>query len=155
MQNIKKVIELLSKKNCPRISVFDNNGNGELDSILDTKNGTLFSVTRNSLYVFKDANNNFWSTVPKSFIYNNEKYHPKVGDQHIRKDGVKYSFTTKEVILEMAFLYFEKFSNPYQGVKVVFEKKFVHKHKKIQCEIVLQKFQSQMHNKMDTFISFN
>ncbi|SHM00722.1 hypothetical protein [Flavobacterium chilense] len=158
MHNIKKVIELLSKKYSYGISVLSNSSDGKYNSILDTQNGTLFSVSYNSLYVFKDSDNNFWSTIPKSFVYNDKKYYPKLGEEYTRKDGVKYSFTTKEEVLKMATSYFERFTNPYRGIKVASQGEFLSNNtnkSQVKYDLILEKFQSKVRNKIHTSFSFN
>ncbi|NWL02951.1 hypothetical protein DM790_19185 [Flavobacterium collinsii] len=125
--------------------------------MLDNKNGTMFSVSYDSLYIFKDSNDNLWSTTPKSFVYNEKKYYPRVGQEYTRKDGIKYTFTTKEHVLEKAVAYFEKFTDPNYGIKIVNQKLFFYeghdKTKKINLN--LHKFKARMFDKTDTYVSFN
>ncbi|WP_289660948.1 hypothetical protein [Flavobacterium panacagri] len=157
MQTIQKVIELLSQKYKSRISILNNNLDGRFSSILDTKNGTMFSVSFDSLYVFKDSDNNFWSTTPRSFIYNDKKYYPKAGEEYTRKDGIKYIFTTREEVLEKAAAYFGKFIDSNYGIKIVNQKLFFYegRDKTEKIDLNHQKFKSKLFGKIDTYISFN
>ncbi|AWK06599.1 hypothetical protein HYN56_21145 [Flavobacterium crocinum] len=155
METIQKVIELLSKKYKARISILSNNLDGRFNSMLDTKNGTMFSVSFDSLYVFKDSNNNFWSTTPRSFVYNDKKYYPKAGQEYTRHDGIKYTFTTREEVLEKAMAYFEKFIDPNYGIKIVNQKLFFYEGRDKTEVLNLQKFKSRLFGKIDTYISFN
>ncbi|WPO78517.1 hypothetical protein [Flavobacterium sp. KACC 22761] len=144
MNTIRKVIELLSKKYSRNIAV--NQDGAKYTYLLDTNNGTLFSASYNSLFLFKDANNNFWSTVPRSFSHNKKKYHPKLGEEYVQKDGVRYSFTSKEAILAMANSYFGRFTNPYNGIKVADKGRFFSNNanqKSTKYDLILEKFKGQ------------
>ncbi|MFD2941849.1 hypothetical protein [Flavobacterium notoginsengisoli] len=157
MQTIQKVIELLSKKYKSRITILNNNLDGRFNSILDTKNGTMFSVSYNCVYIFKDLNDNLWTTTPKSFIYNDKKFYPRVGQEYTGKDGITYSFTTKEEVLEKAVTYFEKFIDPYYGIKIVNQKLLFYedRDKTTKFNLNLHKFKARMFDKTDTYVSFN
>lgn len=157
MQTIQKVIELLSKKYKSRITILSNNLDGRFKSILDTKNGTMFSVSYDSVYIFKDSNENLWTTTPKSFIYNDKKFYPRVGQEYTRKDGITYTFTTKEEVLEKAVVYFEKFIDSNYGIKIVNQKLLFYedRDKKTKINLNLHKFKVRMFDKTDTYVSFN
>ncbi|MCR4031520.1 MULTISPECIES: hypothetical protein [Flavobacterium] len=157
METLQKVIELLSKQYSSRISILGNSPDGRFNSILDTKTGAMFSVSNNYFYVFKDPHDNFWSTTPKSFIYNEQRYYPKVGEEYTRKDGIKYSFTTKEAVLEKAAAYFEKFMDQHYGIKVINEKLFFYEGANTtdKFNLTLQQFKARMYDKIDACISFN
>lgn len=156
METAQKLIKLLSRKYKSRISVLTDNLNHKFSSVLDTKNGTMFSVSYNVLYVFKDSEDNLWSSTPTSFIHNDQKYHPKEGQEFTRKDGVKYIFTTKEEVLAKATTYFEKFIDINYGIKIVTKKILFYYHNKTEkLNINHHKFKARMFDKIDTYISFN
>lgn len=156
METLQKVIELLSKQYNSRISILGNSLDGRFNSILDTKTGAMFSVSNEYFYVFKDSNDNFWSTTPKSFIYNEKKYYPKIGEEYTRKDGIKYSFTTKEAVLEKAVSYFEKFIDQHYGIKVVHRKLFFYEDVNTnKFKLTLQQFKAKRYDRINAYISFN
>ncbi len=157
METLQKVIELLSKNFNSRISILSNSPDGKFNSILDTKNGIMFSVSYDCLYIFKDLNDNIWATTPKSFIYKDQTYHPKEGEAYTRKDGIKYIFTTKEAVLEKAAAYFEKFIDQNYGIKIVNEKLFFYegRDRTEKFDLKLHKFKARMFDKIDAYISFN
>ncbi|WP_431242105.1 hypothetical protein ACQ9BO_19525 [Flavobacterium sp. P21] len=157
METAQNVIDLLSQKYKSRISVLTNTLENKFCSILDTKNGTIFSVSCESLFVFKDSKNNFWSTTPKSFIYNNQKHYPTEGQEYTSKNGAKYTFTNKEAVLKRAVAYFEKFIDPCYGIKIANEKFIIYESldKTKFLALNLQKFKARMFSKVDTYLSFN
>ncbi|MBS7230536.1 hypothetical protein KHA90_05830 [Flavobacterium psychroterrae] len=106
MQLEEKARELISKKYYSPVVVLNDNKNITLNSVLDTSNGTLFTIC-DSHYSFKDQEGNFWLTIPKKLIINDEQYYPVIGNRYIC-DGIKYSFRTKEVVIAMAIDYFKK-----------------------------------------------
>lgn len=103
-----KITELLSKKYNPNVTIFGNYDRSKSASILDHDNGTTFIISENTLFSFKDQHRNHWMTLVQSFPSNGEQYTPKLGELYVANDGIKYNFTTKEEILEMAVKYFEK-----------------------------------------------
>lgn len=108
MNTTNKINELLSKKYNSNISILGTYPNSVYTSILDTDNGTIFIVSNYNLFSFKDQNRNHWLTIIESFQENGKEYHPKLGDLFTLSNGVKYQFTTKEIIIVKALEYFEK-----------------------------------------------
>lgn len=108
MNTTNKINELLSKKYNSNISILGTYPNSVYTSILDTDNGTIFIVSDFDLFSFKDQNRNHWLTIIESFNENEKQYHPKLGDLYTLCNGIKYIFTTKEVIVAMAMEYFDK-----------------------------------------------
>lgn len=111
----KKAIELLSQRYHSPIIKLNNNKNHTLKSIVDTRNGALFSFS-NAYYSFKDQEGNFWLTLPKTLIINDKEHNPVVGNRYIC-DGIKYSFRTQDVVIAMAANYFENFIDTDYGLK--------------------------------------
>ena len=87
-------------------------------ALLDTDNGTLFNVSADFLFYFKDKNDNVWLTIPKELIINGKIYYPKPGDS-FTIHGTTHYFTTKETVIEMAYSYFKQFENPHYGIERV------------------------------------
>lgn len=108
MQTTQKIPELLSKKYNSNISIMGTHQISIYTSILDTDNGTIFMVSNYDLFSFKDHNRNQWLTIISPFHESGKEYHPKLDDSYTLSNGVKYSFTTKEIIIAMALEYFEK-----------------------------------------------
>jgi hypothetical protein len=107
-------MKLITHRYLSRISVV--NGTN-VKIILDTENDTLFTVSNDFLYSFKDKNYNTWSTVPESFTINEQVLYPVLGTVYQRSDGIKHSFTTKEIVIAMATQYFEKFIDKDHGLE--------------------------------------
>lgn len=103
-----KILYLLSRKYNSNISILGSYPSSKFTSILDMDNGTIFIVSDDFLFYFKDKNKNLWLTIIESFHLNGEEYYPKLGDVYLLPDGSHYSFTTKEEIVAMALKYFEK-----------------------------------------------
>lgn len=108
MQTTQKINELLSQKYNSNITILGKFQSCAYASILDINNGTIFIASNYHLFSFKDQDRNYWLTIIKSFNENGKEYHPKVGDLYTLSDGMKYNFTTKEIIVAMAVEYFEK-----------------------------------------------
>ncbi|WP_125723100.1 hypothetical protein [Flavobacterium ustbae] len=108
MPELQKIIYLLSRKYNTNVSILGHFPISKFTSILDIDNGTLFIVSDESLFYFKDKNKNLWLTIVESFHLNGEIQYPKLGDSYMLSGGFHYSFTTKEEIVEMAIKYFEK-----------------------------------------------
>jgi hypothetical protein len=154
MRPLKKVIELLTQRYHSSISVLCNNLNGKQNSIFDTTNGTLFTVTNNSVYIFRDKDANVWSTVPKCFTFNKKRYYPIVGTKYTRSDGLEHSFVTQEVVVSMAKEYFEKFVDENYGI----EKRLSYLlffYEGAQYTGEHNRFKSKIHDKIDAYISNN
>ncbi|TRX31901.1 hypothetical protein FNW52_18080 [Flavobacterium sp. ZT3R18] len=155
MQQLEKVIELLTQKYNSSISVFGKNKDGKQKSIIDTENGTLFTVSNDSVYItFTDKDGNIWLTVPKSFIFNDQRYYPAIGSEYTRSDGQKYTFVTQEVVVSMARDYFEKFVDENYGI----EKRLnylLFSYEGDQYVGDYNRFKSKIHNKIDAYISNN
>lgn len=115
MQLEKKAIEFLSRKYFSPIVVLQDNEDPALHSILDTNNGTSFSIS-NSIFFFTDKHGAIWLPIPKRFIINHKRYYPALGDSYIC-DEIKYTFTTKEAVITMAINYFENFLNADYGLE--------------------------------------
>lgn len=108
MHNNQKINELLSQKFNSNICILGNFSKSKYTSILDVDNGTNFIISDNLIYSFKDHERHRWLTVVNSFQANGEEYFPNIGDHYTLDSGIKYSFTTKEEIVEMAVAYFSK-----------------------------------------------
>lgn len=108
MHNTQKINELLSKKFNSNICIFDSFPKSKCTSILDVNNGTNFIITSDNLISFKDHEHHRWLTVINSFHENGKEYFPNIGDHYTLDNGIKYSFTTKDEIVEMAVAYFSK-----------------------------------------------
>lgn len=151
---LKKARELLTQKYFSPISVLGNHPDGTQHSIFDTDNGTLFTVSTDSLYTFRDKDANVWSTIPEYFTFNKKRYYPTLGTQYILTDGLKYSFVSPEMVVSMAAAYFEKFADENYGIK-----------KKVTYMLFLYggaqfitehyQFKSKIHDKIDAYISNN
>lgn len=108
MPNTQKITELLSQKFNSNISIHGRFLKSKFTSILDVNNGTNFITSENHIYSFKDHERNRWLTVVNSFHANGKEYFPNIGDHYTLESGAKYSFTTKDEIIEMAIAYFSK-----------------------------------------------
>lgn len=108
MQTTQKIIELLSKNYLPNITILGDFLISKYTSILDSNNGTIFIISDNTLFYFKDQDGNHWLTIITSFHLNGNEYKPKLGDLYIQNDGIKYSFTSREEVVAMAIAYFEQ-----------------------------------------------
>lgn len=108
MQTTQKINALLSKNYNSHISILGEYLSSSYASILDTNNGTILIVSDFDLFSFKDQYRNHWLTIIEPFNENGKQYHPKLGDLYTLCNGIKYIFTTKEVIVAMAIEYFEK-----------------------------------------------
>lgn len=153
MQTEKKAIELISQKFYSRIVAVQDTMR---KSILDDKNGTLFTIS-NSHYTFRDQNGNFWLTIPENLIVNKKRYYPETGDIYTC-NGINLSFSTKEKIVNMAADYFQNFIDPFYGFDVHQKLCFFYDEengKKHQYRLVASKFKSCAHKKIKAFISFN
>jgi hypothetical protein len=154
MQQLEKVIELLTQKYNSSISVCGKNKDGKQNSIINTENGTLFTVSNNSLYTFTDKDGNMWLTVPKSFIFNDQRYYPSIGNEYTRSDGLKYTFVNKEVVVSIARDYFEKFVDQNYGIKKKLSN-MLFLYEGDQYVVDYNRFKSKIHNKIDAYISNN
>ncbi|UUW11501.1 hypothetical protein NLG42_11980 [Flavobacterium plurextorum] len=158
MQTTEKIGKLLSSKYRPFIEILSNSKNCDSNVIVDSITGAMFSVQTNFLFLFKDKDDNMWLTIPKSLMINNKQYYPKVGDTISRSDGIKYHFTTKEEVVNMAIEYFEKFIDPYFGMIVTMEGQLFFENEEGRrtkfCGIY-QKFKSKAYDKIDAYISSN
>lgn len=108
MQTTQKINELLSKNYNSNITILGTHQASIYTSILDTDNGTIFIASNYHLFSFKDQDRNYWLTVIKPFNENGKEYHPKLDDLYTSNNGIKYRFTTREIIVAMAIEYFEK-----------------------------------------------
>jgi hypothetical protein len=107
MKTIERAIHLLNQKYLLPIIVIGNNINSKRKSILNTEDGTLFTIS-NSQYTFKDHNGNFWLTIPKRLIINEKRYYPTLGDNYTC-NGINYFFKSEKEIIFIATTYFENF----------------------------------------------
>lgn len=108
MLNNQKVTELLSQKFNSNICIYGSFPKSKYTSILDVNNGTNFITSDNLVYSFKDHERHRWFTVVHSFHANGKEYFPNIGDHYTLENGIQYSFTTKDEIVEMAVAYFSK-----------------------------------------------
>ncbi|UUF13766.1 MULTISPECIES: hypothetical protein [Flavobacterium] len=108
MLNNQKVTELLSQKFNSNICIYGSFPKSKYTSILDVNNGTNFITSDNLVYSFKDNERHRWFTVVHSFHANGKEYFPSIGDHYTLENGIQYSFTTKDEIVEMAVAYFSK-----------------------------------------------
>ena len=113
-----KLIRLLTQKYQNHILIHGDYNKNKSTLLVDSNTSTLFTITDDFLFSFKDKDDNSWSTVPKSLYIKDKKYYPQLGDSITRSDGVKHYFTTKEEVVEMAIAYFNKFIIPYYGLQV-------------------------------------
>ncbi|KUJ60691.1 hypothetical protein AR687_16815 [Flavobacteriaceae bacterium CRH] len=158
MPTTKKAIELVSQKYHSPIIVLGNNKQGINNCILDTNNGTLFSFSENNSFTFKDKHGNFWLTIPKSFVFNDKHYYPKIGDVFTRTDGIKYFFKTGDEVVNVASAYFEKYIDIYYGFNVQWKLCYFSENeedRKCHYKLVDQKFKSAMYDKIKAYISIN
>ncbi|MBO9583662.1 MAG: hypothetical protein J7574_05835 [Flavobacterium sp.] len=157
MQTEELLHTLLSQNYQSPIICFHNEIEGERTIILDSENGTLFSILEKTLFSFKDQDDNSWSTAPKSIYINNKEYYPEVGDSIMRSDGVTHYFTTKEIVLKKALSYFTKFIL-YYGLQVKrrichFEE--VSNETKYTFKLSEKKFKHIEYKKAKIYISYN
>ncbi|HEY1195734.1 hypothetical protein [Flavobacterium sp.] len=103
-----KIVELMSKKYNTNITVMGNYESSNYTSILDNDNGTILVVSNSDQFSFKDQDRNLWLTVVESFHADGKQHFPKIGESYTVNNGVKYNFTTKEAIVDMAVKYFDK-----------------------------------------------
>lgn len=108
MHNTLKVTELLSQNFNSNICILGRFLKSKYTSILDINNETNFITSDNLIYSFKDHEHNRWFTVVNSFHANGKEYFPNIGDHYTLESGIKYIFTTKDEIVEMAVTYFSK-----------------------------------------------
>ncbi|KIA97309.1 hypothetical protein OA93_15400 [Flavobacterium sp. KMS] len=156
MQIEKKVTELLTQKYTSEIAVFASNRDIRRKCILDTDNGTLFTVSDNAIYSYRDKDQNYWVTVPKSFIINQTVHYPVVGDEFTLKNGVKYYFTTKEAVIAIATTYFEKFTDNNYGIKKKFSYLiFLDESCTSKYYAEFKRFKSKTHEKIEAYLSYN
>lgn len=112
MQTTLKIIELLSKKYLSNISILGTYQSSKYISIVDSNNGTMFIISDNHLFSFKDQHCNLWLTILKSFYLNENEHNMKPDKFYTKSSGIKYSFTSKEKIVAMAVKYFEQHKCP-------------------------------------------
>ncbi|MEN2398603.1 hypothetical protein GKZ90_0002335 [Flavobacterium sp. MC2016-06] len=103
-----KVIELVTQKYISPIAVFGSHLD-KMITIINTENGTLFHISHDSSYAFKDKDGNHWHTILKCFPFDDKLYYPVLGDKYILNERMTIHFTTKEAIIEIAAVYFEDF----------------------------------------------
>lgn len=157
MQITEKAFQLLSQKFYSRIVIVGDYKKNKHVGLLDKENDTLFTVSNNFLYSFKDKYGNVWLTIPKSLVINEREYSPTVGDT-VTYEGIEYSFTTKEAVVELATKYFENFIDPDFGILMVmqvmyfFENK---KNKKVKHPVAFKKFKYKIHDKIEAFTFCN
>lgn len=158
METDKKIIELLTQKYFQNIIIHDYFEKDKNALIVDTLTDTLFTITDNFLFSFKDKNDNCWSTLPESIYLNDKIYYPQLGDCVTRSDGIKHVFITKEEVIEMATAYFKKFLIPFYGLTVQWRIcHFEEIINGIKCSYKLseKKFKAADHKKIKAFISLN
>lgn len=156
MQAEKKAIELISRKYSSRIVALHESKDDLRQSILDNKNGTLFSMY-NSQYTFRDIDGNIWLSVSKSILINDKMYYPVAGDRYTFDKRIIY-FVTKENLIEMAIDYFEKFIDPYYGLELSWKLNLFCEDingQKHNYQLVESKFKSCAHKEISAYISFN
>jgi hypothetical protein len=110
MRNSQKINDLLSTNYNSNVSLLGDHLRSKYASIVDTNNGTAFIVSTD-LFFFKDQNGNLWMTLIKSLVINAKQYQPKIGELYSLTSGVKYNFTTKEEVVDLAISYFSKHLN--------------------------------------------
>lgn len=108
MQTTQKIIELLSKNYLANITILGDFLISKYTSIIDSDNGTLFIISDNVLFCFKDQEGHHWLTIIKSFHLNGNEHKPKLGDLYTQNDGIQYCFTSREEIVAMAIAYFDQ-----------------------------------------------
>lgn len=157
MHTVQKIMMLISQKYYPFINVSDNYKKSKSVTIHNSDSGSLFRVIEDSLYSFQDQDKNCWVTIPENCIVNGQKIYPAVGDVLTCND-IPYSFTTKEVIVQMAIDYFEEFIDPHYGIRTVMHGMYFFENeddKRDKYFVVFQEFKSRIHDKIEAFISCN
>lgn len=157
MEIIKKFNELITQKYYPLISIIGNYKKDKNIIIHNTVSDVAFEAFEDSLYKFKDEEKNFWMTIPKKIIINDKRFYPVVGNV-LTCDGVKYRFTTKEIVIEMASAYFKKFIDPHYGIQTIVHGLSFFENSDDKTDrywVVFQKFKSLKHNQIEAFISSN
>jgi hypothetical protein len=99
-------MDLFSKKFTKNITVLDAIN---IKSITNINTGAFFSILDNECFVFRDEDNNFWTTVTKEYRVNEEVFYPYQGMVITFGDNTTHMFTTEEEITELAIAYFENF----------------------------------------------
>jgi hypothetical protein len=157
MNTVEKIIKLISQKYYPFITVLGNYKKDRSATIHDKNNDTVFTVLENTMYSFKDQNKSYWLTIPENCVLNGQKIYPAVGDV-IRCEGIPYSFTTQEAVVEMAANYFEDFIDPHYGFNTVMRGMSFYEDeddKRDKYFVVFQVFKSRFHEEIEAYISSN
>jgi hypothetical protein len=103
-----KIIELATQKYISPIAVLGSHLE-KMITIINTENGTLFHMSHDASYAFKDKDGNHWHTILKCFPFDGKLYYPILGDKYILNEKMTIHFTTKEAIIEIAAAYFDEF----------------------------------------------
>lgn len=152
MKTAEKAIQLLYQKYRLPIVVLGDNKNNKLKSVLNTDDGTLFSIA-DSQYTFRDQDGNFWLTIPKKLIINEKRYYPVPGDSYAF-NGMSYFFREPKDVIAMATDYFESFIDTDYGLeKEISWHLFFDKHEHYVVPYTC--FKSEKHTKMEAYISNN
>ncbi|WP_433764171.1 hypothetical protein [Flavobacterium ginsenosidimutans] len=104
----KKIAKIMSQKYNTNITILGDYESSNYTSILDDNNGTILVVSDSDQFYFKDRHRNLWLSVLDPFHIDGKQHFPELGDSYTLNHGVQYSFTTKEAIVEMASVYFDK-----------------------------------------------
>jgi len=158
MQTQEKLSRLLTQKYLHNILIYGDYNKNQSAVIVDSNTSTLFTITDNFLFSFKNKNDNSWSTLPKSLYINDKQYYPKLGDSITRNDGVQHYFTTKKEVVEMAIAYFEKFIIPHYGFQVnsrICHFEDIINGEKYTYNLSEIKFKSSSYKKIKAYISSN
>jgi hypothetical protein len=156
MKTEKKITKLLTQKYTSEIAVFASNRDIKRKCVLDTDNGTLFTVSDNAIFCYRDKDQNHWVTVPRSFIINETVHYPVVGDEFTLNNGAKYYFTTKEAVIAIATIYFEKFVDKNYGIKKKFSYlNFLDESCSYKYYAEFKRFKSKTHDKIEAYMSYN
>ncbi|MCP2025367.1 hypothetical protein L1276_000507 [Flavobacterium sp. HSC-32F16] len=158
MQTQELLQNLLTQKYIKSIVIEGNYMTNKSAVLLDSQNGTVFSVSADFLFYFKDKSNNGWLTIPEELILNGKKYYPQLGDSITKNDGTTYYFTTKEAVIEMASSYFKKFIDPHYGIQTIVHGLSFFENIDDKSDIywvIFQKFKSRKHQQIEAFVSSN
>ncbi|MHC0446231.1 hypothetical protein ACWA1F_12550 [Flavobacterium sp. 3-218] len=156
MEIEEKLNKLLAEKFFPNISIL-RDSKEKIISILDSQNGSTLIISHDSLFAFTDAENETWVNIPEKLIINGVRHYPKIGDA-ITGDGLKYYFTTKEIVIDMAWEYFKRFIDKHFGILVRMESAFFRHIEGDVCHrfpVFFKNFKSRAYDKIDFYISSN